>query len=170
MSSTARTEDLNLLLVTGGAGFVMSNVALNWLESSSGNVVILDLARAWDELAQTTFQPYIDAGKLSFVEGSVTDPAAWAAVSALPVTHIVHGAAVTPTEAEEQLNPSLVLSVNIQGSTLALDFAVSLHNKGALKRFMYVSSDAVFNKPGLVREAIPADGPAPWVQNLYAIR
>jgi nucleoside-diphosphate-sugar epimerase len=125
-----------MLLVTGGGGFVMSNVVKHWLESSADNrCVVLDLNVVFDDALRTFLGKFIDAGTLEYVNGSITDPKSWEALEARPITHMIHGAAITPTPAEEQDNPSRVVSVNIMGSVLALDFAV----KKSLQRTIYVS-------------------------------
>jgi hypothetical protein len=46
-----------------------------------------------------------------YVEGSVTDPAAWETLRTKGITHIVHGAAITPTNQEEHDNPGRVMEV-----------------------------------------------------------
>ena len=113
-------------------------------------------------------------GLLHYVAGSVTDAGAWARVGALGVrvTHIVHAAAVTPTAAEEVSFPARVLEVNLLGSVAALDFARSLPG-GQLRRFIYTSSDGVFNAPGLARgyppAAAAAAAAAPAASSLYPI-
>ena len=156
----------NLLLVTGGGGFVMSNVVKCWLETSASHrCVVLDLGVVFDDDLRAFLGPYIDKGTLEYINGSVTDPSSWESLMARPITHMVHGAAVTPTADEEKANPSRVVEVNILGSVLALDFAV----KKKLRRAIYVSSDGVFNDPGLVRPARPEDGEGPWPQKLYPI-
>ena len=117
-------------------------------------------------------------GLLHYVAGSVTDAGTWARVGALGarVTHIVHAAAVTPTAAEEASFPARVLEVNLLGSVAALDFARSLPG-GQLRRFIYTSSDGVFNAPGLARGYPAAAAPAaaaaatavPAASSLYPI-
>src|SRR5947209_2422712 len=84
-----------MLLVTGGHGFVMSNLALHWLQrDAKARCVILD-ASPPDAIAIRFFQPVAD--RLSFVEGDVARPETWAdALSRYEVTHVAHGATVTP--------------------------------------------------------------------------
>jgi nucleoside-diphosphate-sugar epimerase len=172
-----------MLLVTGGGGFVMSNVVKQWLEASAKHrCIVLDLNVVFDDALRAFLGNFMDAGTLEYVNGSVTDPASWQALESRPITHMIHGAAITPTPEEEQANPSRVASVNIMGSILALDFAV----KKSLQRTIYVSrcvlasrkstfidslngSDGVFNDPGLVRSARAQDGEGPWPQKLYPI-
>ena len=64
------------LLVTGGAGFVLSNVVARWLrdepDEGAASCVIFDLARAWDASAQGFLSKWIASGCLKFFEGDVT--------------------------------------------------------------------------------------------------
>ena len=74
-----------------------------WLASdSTATAVIMDLPRAWDPAAQAFLAAF--TGRLAFFEGSVTEEAAWAGLSeqhGSAFTHVVSGAAVTPTRADE---------------------------------------------------------------------
>ena len=59
------------LLVTGGSGFVLSNVVARWLEGEAADgaaqrrsAVIFDLPRAWDAAARTFFCAHTVTGRL----------------------------------------------------------------------------------------------------------
>jgi UDP-glucose 4-epimerase len=153
------------LLVTGATGFVMSVLGRHWLDTDpSERLVVLDAA-APDAAAIRYFSPV--AGRLDVVVADVTRPDAWrTALDRSDITHIVHGATVTPlsrgtaTEAKrepEAENPRRILDVNIMGTVAMLDWARTLPN---LKRFIYVSSGAVYKHHGPDRpgEPLPEDG------------
>jgi UDP-glucose 4-epimerase len=153
------------LLVTGATGFVMSVLARHWLQSDpAAHVVIMD-ASPLDDAAQHYFAPVKD--RLSVVLADVTQPGTWrAALAGHGVTHIVHGATVTPlsrgTAAEarrepEAENPGRIIDVNVMGTVAVLDWARTLPN---LRRFIYVSSGAVYKHHGPDRpgEPLPEDG------------
>ena len=153
------------LLVTGATGFVMSVVARHWLETDpTARVVLLD-ASPLDATAQRYFAPF--KNRLSVVLGDVTQPGTWRApLDGHAVTHIVHGATVTPlsrgTAAEakrepEAENPGRIVDVNVMGTVAMLDWARTQPN---LKRFIYVSSGAVYKHHGPDRpgEPLPEDG------------
>lgn len=153
------------LLVTGATGFVMSVVARHWLESDPGaRLVVLD-ASPLDAAAQRYFAPF--KNRLSVVLADVTQPGTWrATLSGHAVTHIVHGATVTPLsrgtaqEAKrepEAESPGRIVDVNVMGTVAVLDWARTLPN---LKRFIYVSSGAVYKHHGPDRpgEPLPEDG------------
>jgi UDP-glucose 4-epimerase len=159
----------NRLLVTGGSGFVLSNVVHGWLESdASATAVIMDLARAWDGAAQSFLREYLDDGRLAYHEGSVSDPAGWASLASAQgtaFTHIVSGAAITPTRADEEAGAENIMAVNLFGCINALEFA---RTNAALQRFVFVSSDAVYEYPGLVRPLLDGETP-PSTMGLYCL-
>ena len=129
-----------------------------WLASdSTATAVIMDLPRAWDPAAQAFLAAF--TGRLAFFEGSVTEEAAWAGLSeqhGSAFTHVVSGAAVTPTRADEEAGAARILDVNLFGAIRALEFARSLPD---LHRFVFVSSDAVYAPPGLVRPPLEGEEP-----------
>ena len=137
------------LLVTGATGFVMSVLARHWLDAfPNERVAVLDAA-APDAAALRYFASVAD--RLDVVVADVTHPAAWqAALAGGDITHIVHGATITPlsrgTAAEskrepEAENPGRIIDVNVMGTVALLDWARSLPT---LQRFIYVSSGAVY--------------------------
>src|SRR5450432_2823004 len=83
------------LLVTGATGFVMSVLARHWLLANPRDrLVILDAAPL-DAAATRYFAPV--AERLSVIVADATQPQSWApALTAHDVTHIVHGATITP--------------------------------------------------------------------------
>ncbi len=153
------------LLVTGATGFVMSVLARQWLESYPDERVIVLDASAPDEAAQSYFADY--RHRLKVVTADVTRPGDWwEALRDEPVSHVVHGATVTPlsrgTAAEskrepEAENPGRIIDVNVMGTVALLDWVRSLSHK---PRFIYVSSGAVYKHEGPDRpgEPLPEDG------------
>jgi len=153
------------LLVTGATGFVMSVLGRHWLDADPRErLVVLDAA-APDAAAQRYFAGVAD--RLDVVVADVTKPDTWrAALEHRNITHIVHGATVTPlsrgTAAEakrepEAENPGRIIDVNVMGTVAVLDWARTLPN---LKRFIYASSGAVYKHHGPDRpgEPLPEDG------------
>jgi UDP-glucose 4-epimerase len=153
------------LLVTGATGFVMSVLGRHWLDADpKARLVVLDLAPL-DAAAQRYFAPVRD--RMTVVVADVTRPETWRdAVTAGDITHIVHGATVTPlsrgTAAElkrepESEMPGRIIDVNVMGTVAVLDWARTLPN---LQRVIYVSSGAVYKHHGPDRpgEPLPEDG------------
>jgi UDP-glucose 4-epimerase len=153
------------LLITGATGFVMSVLARHWLDADRGSrLVILDSAPP-DAAATRYFEPVAD--RICVVTADVTDTRKWrAAIAGQDITHIVHGATVTPlsrgTVAEakrepEAENPGGIINVNVMGTVAMLDWARTLPT---LQRFIYVSSGSVYKHHGPDRpgEPLPEDG------------
>ena len=85
-------------------------------------------------------------------------------------THVVAGAAVTPTREEEKQNPLTIIEVNLQGTLKCFEFVrLRLPN---IKRCIHISSDAVLGVDGLIHSSglEPASDPeaAPFM-SLYAL-
>jgi UDP-glucose 4-epimerase len=153
------------LLITGGTGFVMSVLGRRWLDADpTARLVILDAA-PFDAAALRYFAPV--AERLEVVVADVTQPKSWgAALQGDDITHIVHGATVTPisrgTAAEAQRepeadNPGRIIEVNTMGTVAILDWARTLSR---LRRMIYVSSGAVYKHhgPDHPGEPLPEDG------------
>jgi UDP-glucose 4-epimerase len=153
------------LLVTGATGFVMSVLGRYWLDANPGErLVVLDAA-APDAACRRYFADV--AERLDVVVADVTQPDAWRpALAGHAITHVVHGATVTPlsrgTAAEarrepEAENPGRIIDVNVMGTVAMLDWARTLPT---LQRFIYVSSGAVYKHHGPDRpgEPLPEDG------------
>jgi nucleoside-diphosphate-sugar epimerase len=157
---------MNMLLVTGGNGFVMSNLARHWLATdASAHVVVAD---PWtpDQMWERFMAPV--RGRVTVVPGDVTDPTWWSSSSALnEVTLIAHGAALTPGIGEREKELARATSaVNIMGTVNALEWARA---RPGLTRFLHVSTGSVYGDDG-------PDGPLPeegWEErsprSLYAI-
>ena len=105
---------------------------------------------------------------MEFHQGSVSNPASWeslASVHGTTFTHIVSGAAITPTRADEEANAQEIMAVNLFGCIQALEFA---RRCKSLHRFVFVSSDAVYEYPGLVRPLLDSEV-APSAMGLYCL-
>lgn len=153
------------LLVTGATGFVMSVLAHEWLKSFPDERVIVLDSSPLDAAAQAYFAPY--RHRMQVITADVTRPGDWRqALSEEAISHVVHGATVTPlsrgTAAEskrepEAENPGRIIEVNVMGTVALLDWARTQSPK---PRFIYVSSGAVYKHDGPDRpgEPLPEDG------------
>src|SRR5246127_665649 len=153
------------LLVTGATGFVMSVLGRHWLDADpKARLVVLD-AFPLDGAAQRCFSPGMK--RMTVVTADVTHPESWRpALARHAITHIAHGATITPisrgsaSEARrepEAENPARIIEVNLMGTVAMLEWARTLPD---LKRFIYVSSGAVYKHHGPDRpgEPLPEDG------------
>ena len=81
------------VLVTGGCGFVMSNVIRNLLATNlDATVVSLDI-NATDRLTQKFFEPFSD--RITHIQGDVRQPSSFNLIpNDQPITHVVHAAMI----------------------------------------------------------------------------
>ena len=145
------------LLVTGGTGFVMSNLVRLWLERhDNDHVVLVDIA-APDGLAKHFFAPV--EGRLTVVAGDLRDPGLLQEITGEhDIDYIVHGAAMTPTSGTTEAGQAaMVVDVNVMGTVHALELARSLPH---LKRLIHVSTGSVYGQEG------PGDG-SPLPEDSY---
>ena len=150
-------------LVTGGTGFVGSNI-VKALAEHGHEVVCFDLTSA-DSLLKNYLEPW--AGNVTFIQGgilNVDDLRQAAAVN--PIDKIVHAAVLTPSRAGnlETERSRDIVNINIEGTANLLDLAAG----AALKRFVYVSSEAVYGDPVPGVALVSEDSPL-RPRNLYAV-
>ena len=154
------------VLVTGGAGFVMSNVVRALLsKDAEARAVVLDLGGR-DEAAEEFLAPF--AQRVDWVGGDIRDESVVErAFSSGTITHVVHGATLTHFEVWEREDPGRFMDVNVMGTTRLLDRA---RRAAGLERFVYVSSGAVYGEPvaGTPSEPQPETGPFD-LPEMYAI-
>ncbi|MDQ0392956.1 NAD-dependent epimerase/dehydratase family protein [Labrys monachus] len=161
------------LLVTGGHGFVMSNLARLWLDRHpQERVTILDRDRP-DEAARRFFAGVED--RIRWIAADILDPGAWHDEARRHgIDRIVHGAALTPfpwiDEARKEHDPEReapgrVLDVNLGGTLGVLEFARGLP---ACRRLLIIGTGAVYGEAPRAGEPIAEDGPAA-PRSLYAI-
>ena len=151
------------LLVTGGHGFVMSNLLRAWLERDPAATVVL-LDREPPDAATLRFFEGLHE-RIHWIGADILDRAAWQeAARQHGVDRIVHGAALTPhpfTAADgkvhdpERARPEQVIEVNLGGTLAVLELARSLP---AFRRLVLVSTGSVYGDEGPVDRPLPEDG------------
>jgi UDP-glucose 4-epimerase len=134
------------VLVTGGAGFVGSNLVAHLLEQGHDPVVLDDLS------AGARPEWWKRRGGPKCVEGSVEDPGA-ARAAVRGVQGVVHLAA-KPGVADSVAHPEIDFRVNVAGTFTVLDAA----RKAGTERFVFASSGAVLAgaRPPLREDMAPA--------------
>ncbi|MEM7224724.1 MAG: NAD(P)-dependent oxidoreductase [Pseudomonadota bacterium] len=141
------------LLVTGGCGLAMSQVARAWLERDpEAEAILLDQAPP-DPVVEAFFAPV--AGRLTVLQGDLRDPDLWDRLPA--VSHVAHGAAVTSinrlTETDGLEGALPALEANIMGTARLLAWAA---RQSDLRRLVYVSSGSVYGDAG--PDPLPEEG------------
>lgn len=158
------------VLVTGGTGFVLSNLVRRLLDAwPEAEIAVLDLA-AGNAMARRFFgEP---GPRLHLVAGDVRDAALLRGIAErIAVTHVVHGATVTHDPETERRDPARYVGVNLDGTVAVLEW---LRTQTGLVRLIHVSTGAVYGSPqpgtpaDLQPEAGPFDPPELYAVSKYA--
>ena len=132
------------ILITGGAGFIGSNLALK-LVSKGYKVTVLDnlSPQIHGENPEETSPLYLSIkDKVNFIKGSVTNRADWeAALQNQDV--IVHYAAETGT-GQSMYEVQKYVDVNVNGTALMLDLLVN--GKYGVKKVIVASSRSIYGE------------------------
>ena len=158
-------------LITGGTGFVMSNVVKHLLETDpQATAIVLDLGPAEGTVADF-WQPVRE--RVIAYQGDIRDRALLDRIATEhPLTHIVHAAMIAHLSPWEQASPAKYIDVNVMGTVTMLEWARQLNG---LQRFLYVSSGDVYGEPqantttdGPHRETDSLDQPELYAISKYA--
>ena len=122
------------VLVTGGAGFIGHHVATAWRRRGA-HVVVLDSLRTGkrENVARIP-----DDGGLTFIEGSITDPAA--VRRAMEGCSVVHHLAAQVSVPESMSRPLECVEINVHGTLNVLEAA----REAGASRVVFSSSAAVY--------------------------
>jgi dTDP-glucose 4,6-dehydratase len=137
---------LKRVLVTGGAGFISSNLVRHLLMSTSHEVVSLDAltyAGNMDNLADV-----MGHERLSFVHGDIRDPELVGEIVS-DVDVIVNAAAESHVEKSIEHGASEFVTTNVEGTQILLDAI----RKAPVERFILISSSEVYG----TAESAPMD-------------
>ena len=126
------------ILVTGGAGFIGSNLVRHLLESRSETIVVLDALTYAGNVE--SLGGCLDDDRCVFVKGSITDRSL---VDATFTQHDVH--TVFHLAAESHVDRSIesaapFIDTNVTGTLVMAEIAL----KHSVRRFVHVSTDEVY--------------------------
>lgn len=151
------------LLITGALGFVGVSLVRALAALPGVRVLAADLHQP-DAQIERFWQPVRAQIVPALLD--VTDRAAVRNLfDAHPITHVVHAAALTPTDAQERTQPTHTVDVNLGGALNILDAAA---HADSVERLLLVSSSGVYGAPTGKSAAQREDGPRA-LDNLYAI-
>ena len=132
------------ILITGGAGFIGSNLALKLLSKGVDVVVLDNLSEQIHGVNPEKTSPLYQSilGKVTFIEGSVNDQEKWTeAIDG--VDAIVHLAAETGT-GQSMYEIQKYTSINIGGTSLMLD--ILTNTKHSVKKVVVAASRAIYGE------------------------
>lgn len=132
------------VLVTGGAGFIGSNVALKLADKGYQVVVLDNLSKQIHGDDPDTTSPLYNSikGKVEFIKGTVTSRQDW--LRALDgVEYVVHLAAETGT-GQSMYEVAKYVDTNIGGTALLLD--ILANQKTDVKRVVVAESRAIYGE------------------------
>ena len=132
------------ILITGGAGFIGSNLALKLLSMGADVVVLDNLSEQIHGVNPEKTSPLYQSilGKVTFIEGSVNDQEKWTeAIDG--VDAIVHLAAETGT-GQSMYEIQKYTSINIGGTSLMLD--ILTNTKHSVKKVVVAASRAIYGE------------------------
>lgn len=152
------------VLVTGGLGFVGINLVRDLAQMPDLNVVAADIREpsTAQQAALQSAGPQVRCARLD-----VRDRNAFRRLTATEsITHIVHGAAITPSEEQEHAQAPFVADINLMGSLNALAVGYELTQ---VERVLLISSSGVYGVPRGEQTALQAEAGPLELINLYAI-
>ncbi|NYE24226.1 NAD-dependent epimerase/dehydratase family protein [Pigmentiphaga litoralis] len=132
------------VLITGGAGFIGSNLALHLISLGHSITVLDNLSpQIHGDNAKDKSELFLTIrDKVRFIEGSVTDEQAW--IQAMDGQHaIVHLAAETGT-GQSMYEIKKYVDVNIGGTALMLDLLTN--TKHSVSRVVVASSRSIYGE------------------------
>ncbi len=138
---------MRTLLVTGGAGFIGSNFVQYWCGAHPDQrVVVLDALTYAGNMASIT--SLIDAGRITFVHGDITDSdVARSTMHVHDIDTVVHFAAESHVD-RSIVDPGAFVRTNVLGTQVLLDAARGAWWKDGVwragVRFHHVSTDEVY--------------------------
>ncbi|GGG53280.1 NAD-dependent epimerase/dehydratase family protein [Epilithonimonas arachidiradicis] len=142
------------ILITGGAGFIGSNLALKLIEKGHTVTVLDNLSPQihGDNPKETSPLFLSIKDKVNFIEGSVTSPQDWEkALRDQEV--IVHLAAETGT-GQSMYEVQKYVDVNISGTSLMLDLLVNGNHK--VKKVVVASSRSIYGEGKYISKELGA--------------
>lgn len=132
------------VLITGGAGFIGSNLALKLIKKGYEVVVLDNLnEQIHGENPDNSYTYNLIKDKVEFIKGNVNDRASWEKALTKDVELVVHLAAETGT-GQSMYEIEKYVDANIKGTSILLDMLVN--NDLNVKKVIVASSRAIYGE------------------------
>jgi len=142
----------SLVLVTGGAGSIGSNL-VRVLNQEGARIIVLD------DLSGGSEDNLTDIPDVQLLNGSITDDNTLAKVLSQPINYVFHLAA-SFANVKSVENPLDDLNTNVVGTLKLLQHSVKLND---LQRFVHISSSCVYgHRDGTTTEETPVAPDTPY--------
>ncbi|MCB0046575.1 MAG: NAD(P)-dependent oxidoreductase [Caldilineaceae bacterium] len=152
------------LLITGALGFVGINIMRTLAARAGVEIVAADLHPP-DRAIRRFLAPLNQA--IRFITLDVTDRAAVRnVITEFGITHIIHGAAATPSPQDEIAKTTQIVDVNLGGVINVLDASVA---SADVARLLVVSSSGVYGLTGQSGMGVLTEESPPALDSLYAV-
>ena len=132
------------VLITGGAGFIGSNLALKLIKKGYEVVVLDNLSKQiHGEDPSKSYTYCLIKDKVKFIKGSVEDRRAWDEALTKDISLVIHLAAETGT-GQSMYEIEKYVNTNIKGTAILLDKIVN--EKLNIKKIIVASSRAIYGE------------------------
>lgn len=135
---------MNKVLITGGAGFIGSNIALNLVQKGYGVIVLDSLSEQIHGINPEKTSPLYQSikDKVKFIKGDVNNRADWER-ALKDIDFVIHLAAETGT-GQSMYEIKKYVDTNIGGTALLLD--ILTNTKHHVKRVVVAESRAIYGE------------------------
>ncbi len=153
---------MGTVLITGGAGFIGSNIAEGLLKKGFKVVVLDDLSTGRRE----NIEPLLNEQGFKFVEGSILDAGLLDSIIASNGVDRISHQAARPSVARSIDDPVKTTDINVTGAVTVFNAAA----KAGIKRVVYASSSSVYgDTPELPKvETMPLRPKSPYAASKAA--
>jgi UDP-glucose 4-epimerase len=142
---TRKTSQKNIILITGGCGYLGSQLIRDLVDNNAGDYKI----RILDNMQAKNYHALMNLKReqvYQFIEGDILDPSI-VAVALEDVDIVIHLAAIVQTPMSFE-NQTWVNQVNHWGTAGLIEACID----AGVKKFIYASSSAVYGPGGPFRE------------------